>query len=311
MDDLLTPLKIIKANEEQTRKPLLDIVEESRPIREPKRRRISISSPDEVLQILKSQPGHDDVLDVIEYLHNSIGSSEFNIKRPSPQAAQVLNVLATTTIPDHWTNLQAATNNGVSGTQTVEQQSAKLLECLTSAAGIGALLTQIKTLLRGTGESEGKPSSQDSTTIKDLLLVLQRILETPQVIFLLWSDTISLIESKLQQQVIWRELISLIAGGKILSAASEAYQACKAMMDVGTDIWIADGSSYAEWLGREISSIIVKVKATELSATTQLFGRSLSLGYSGTVFEARSTKPALTLFRKTRRGDFVNTNDTR
>lgn len=285
MEDLLKPLKTVKiSSQDQPQKfTSNDLV-----AAETRRVRGAVSSPEDILQILKTQPDFDEVVQVIDYLQESATSKEgFNIKSPGPEAAQILNVLVSKTIPDHLRSFNDATVSKLTRKKKRHVASTPftgLIKCLCSVAGIGALIAQIKTSLR----QRDVPDSlaQNSSILKDLLSVLEGVFETPNFLFSLRSDIVAFVENHARRQVIWKEFISLVAAGKVLSIASEAYGAGRDAFSGDEEMWLANGSSYATWLGQEISATILKIDDSDQSAWKELcdlFQRSLSLGYSGTL----------------------------
>jgi telomere length regulation protein len=162
-----------------------------------------------------------------------------------------------------------------------------MLQCISSVAGIGAMTAQIKTLLQ---DSEATVSQAKqvtySSTLKDMLSVLQAIFETPNFLHYVHSDLHAFVETVARRQVIWKEFISLVAAGRVLSTASQAYSICKDDFTNDEDLWLVSGSRYAVWLGREICNMISKIEEPDEEAwrdLSALFLRSLSLGYSGNI----------------------------
>lgn len=78
----------------------------------------------------------------------------------------------------------------------------------------------------------------------------------------------------------WRELVSLVTSGKIISVAAQADE----VLSVGTNLhakkWTGDGHEYAKWLGRGIAILAARAKAS-MPGLADLLGKSFSLGYSG------------------------------
>lgn len=283
MEDLLKPLKTVKIlSQDQPQKfTSNDLV-----AAEIRRVRGAGSSPEDVLQIFKTQPDFDEVVQVINYLQESVTSEEgFNIRSPGPEAAQILNVLVSKTIPDHLRSFDDASVSKLTRKKKRYVASTPfmgLIKCFSSVAGIGALTAQIKTSLRQRDVPDGL--EQNSSILKDLLSVLEGVFETPNLLFSIRSDIVAFIENQARRQAIWKEFISLVAAGKVLSIASEAYSASRDAFSGDEEMWLANGSSYATWLGREITATILKIDDSEQSAwkdLCDLFQRSLSLGYSG------------------------------
>lgn len=83
-----------------------------------------------------------------------------------------------------------------------------------------------------------------------------------------------------QSDKYWREVISLVTSGKILSAAAQADEALSAGTTVHAKPWISDGHEYSRWLGRAIADMAVGEKIP-MKALVDLLRSSFSLGYTG------------------------------
>lgn len=107
----------------------------------------------------------------------------------------------------------------------------------------------------------------------------------------LWDSTTALI----QNQHVWKETLSLVATGRVLSVSAQAEQVLSAgEAEVGRrKVWCSSGKEYAAWLGRGVVKLC-KDEASELSAengaedmekaveaAAQLWGKSLGLGQNG------------------------------
>src|SRR5215471_9467226 len=151
MDDILTAVKTIDNRQESdisiSRDGNLSPSENETPCGAAIEKR-DISSPESILGILKSSPGHSQVVEVLNFLDPSRTSENaFNITVPSPMAAQILHVLISTTIPDHWSSLGLEDDESPSDRGLKSKPKAVLLRCLSSVAGIGAVMIHIRTLL--------------------------------------------------------------------------------------------------------------------------------------------------------------------
>ena len=235
--------------------------------------------PDDARIILKSQPDHEDLIAVLHYLEFGIErKDDFNVRANSPKAAQILNVLATVTIPDHWARLC------VSPLSKDDVRTKKaLLACLMSVAGIGALTSQIK-IAAAASVSQGEASTA-TLVLQELLSVLAALLESSKSLFVLLKDVFSLNEKPSQRHVVWQELVSLLAGGKVLSAAGEAaFVISKSSSTAESDTWLGDGRKFSKWLAANIANVLAALTINEeesWSMMAQMFRRSLSLGHSG------------------------------
>lgn len=85
---------------------------------------------------------------------------------------------------------------------------------------------------------------------------------------------------------LWKELISLVTSGRILSAAAQAEQLLHDSNAERDKHWFSDGQQYAAWLGRGIAQLTenldVAHSASAFKELSSLLSKSFSLGYTGT-----------------------------
>lgn len=258
------------------------------------------------IDLLKSRPTTDDlstILAALDPFNASRDAQGFDIRIPSPATAQILQVLVSTTIPDHWRTLNAK------GKKPKDAKTrAALLRCLSSVPGIGSLVAQLRSLIATaratTKQTEG---SSSKLIIRDILSICAALLEPKDFLFRLKSDISLFYDHQTRQQVAWRELVSLIAGGKVLSTAAEALTLVEDSVSLRSISWVGDGSRYTSWLGGNIAYLISKLSTDaekDWSSVALLTGRSLSLGYSGTSLAISQPKrtalttPQIILLRK-------------
>ncbi|EDN08116.1 predicted protein [Histoplasma mississippiense (nom. inval.)] len=285
MDELLTAVKAVENREElSVSKPPRTSV----PTKEEKcsSHPSTINSLEEVLHTLKSSPDKRRVVQVLGFLDPAQGlGGGFNITAPTAQAAQILHIVITTTIPDHWGGLGDEDSPAPEGDHKPKPKAA-LLRCLSSLAGIGALVAHLRSLLSKQDSLPSEKRSGNKIVIQDLITVLSLVLKPPDLLFNLYVNISSNIERPAQRQIMWKELISLLAAGKVLSVAAESLLTIKDIKLPGSIHWIGDGNMYASWLGRCISRMASKVQSTDLDCwnyLAQFVGRSLSLGYPAQV----------------------------
>ncbi|KAL1884498.1 telomere binding protein [Paecilomyces lecythidis] len=238
------------------------------------------SSPDYILEVLKSKPDHDQLFDVLKNLDpsNSSRSANIDIRVPGPTTALILQQLVSTTVPDHWSALQDS-----QGHKTKDHKlRAVLLRCLCSIPGISAIVTQLRSILSVQGTQREKDSGR-SLVIRDLISVLSALLKPKDALFRIHTDLSSTYNKQVQRQIAWRELTSLIAAGRVLSTAAEALASVRTLDSLDGITWVGEGSSYASWLGQSISTFISKIHSDDQDSWKSiglLVGRALSLGYT-------------------------------
>ncbi|PGH30488.1 telomere length regulation protein [[Emmonsia] crescens] len=288
MDELLIAVKTVGNREELTVSQPPRPRESSSPPQEEKGlcQQIEINSLEEALQALKSSPDKHHVVQVLAFLDPSQAPENgFNITTPSALAAQILHSLITTTIPDHWSSLGNDNTTDPEGGHKHKPKAA-LLRCLSSVAGIGALVAHLRLLLAKQDSLQSEKRGGNKLIIQDLITVLSSVLKPPDVLFNTYMNISSKIERPAQRQIMWKELISLLAAGKVLSVASEGLLTIKDLKTPRSIHWIGDGNLFASWLGRCISHMVSKVQPTDSDGwnyLAQFIARSLSLGYTAQV----------------------------
>jgi telomere length regulation protein len=243
---------------------------------------LSETLPDDAREILKGQPDHENLVAVLRYLRFGIeGKHDFNLRASGPKASQILNVLVTVTIPDRWQSL-----NSKPGSKENKEVRKMFLSCLTCVAGLGALHAEIRRL----AALSMPTNSGQSLMLKDAIDVLANVLYPSSFVETVLGDTLTLHPKPAQKHVLWQELSSFVAGGKILSAVAQAFPLAEFTTDEKIAEWLADGTRYIKWLARNICHAAAKVAVAEGEAwpmLTQLLKRGLSLGHSGESSVAR------------------------
>lgn len=247
------------------------------------REKIKIESPDDVKRVLRSQPGIEQLSEALHWLDGTSlcdGDDGFNIKAPSPKASQIISSIVSEVVPNYWIVLE--------GTKERDQIQLRkiLVRNLTSVAGIGAISSRLHVLLKEFA-SQGKPEKANNVQhVEELVRVLERILEKDNLLLTLWSDLNLHVASEPKRIVSWKELVSLLAGGRILSLAAEADRIInEASSSIRDQTWLADGNKFAKWLGRNFVYAIDRLPKDDQEqqkGITQFFSRALTLGYIGT-----------------------------
>lgn len=220
---------------------------------------------DDAREILKSQPGAEDVEAVLLFIQYGIdGRHDFDIRITSSEASLLVHALVTSTLPNLWPGL-AATK--LSKSDLVIKQI--LMASLFSLTGISAILEQIRKHSR-------RALSQDSI-IKTYVDFLATLLHGSNSILQLLRDSDRLYEKDVQSRLSWQGIVALIAGSKILSTvaslpADESWSAS----------WLFQGREYTRWLARNIVKASIDIDALNDQAwyrLGQLFRKALMLGY--------------------------------
>lgn len=278
MEDLLTPLTTtIITRKEKSPEPHL--IEVGQAQQNSGLSHGTIDSKEDALKALQSKPSLDLLIRVLQFLDLSTTKSDgFNIKSPSPAAAQLVFVLVSGIVPDYWPLLSDPSHI---------KERHLLLRCLKSVSGIGAIIAHLRLCLdarAGPKVDENFERSGTPRTIRDLLNLLEALIHKNDLVSTIWNDVVPF-NSKTSQRNLWKEFVSIVGGGRILSLAAETYQVLREQgSDIEDTTWLSSGDEYLRWIGRNVIHMLTDSKAEEpgnLRPLAPLLGKSLSLGYSG------------------------------
>lgn len=237
----------------------------------------SLSSPEDILQVLRSQPDLDQLIAALNALHSHAFGPQFNIHAPGPLQSQIINTFITNTIPDFWSTLDA-------------KCAQTLVSCLSNVAGFNAILARVRLLSSETGMSQAG-QRQGASNVKVLLDVMQTLFKGKYVISLVYTNLSSSVPQKLKRDIIWKDLVNMLGTGKVVSIVAQALDHAKATQKTMgvrlSDMWLANGSEYATWLGLNMGLMLVNAPdhgaGHVVSATAQLLTKSFSFGYSNSI----------------------------
>ena len=272
MDDLLFPSRsrLISEPEDQL-KPSAPLVQVER------EQNIVLKDQEDILKILNSKPDSKTLTKCLKWLASTKNESGFDIRQPGPLAAQVINVLVNDIVTDYWHIWKS--NSSSDGLKARKL----LLQCLTSVAGIGAILIRLRALISDT-EGSQKERKLDADLPSELLDLLADLLKGDDVVDGIWKRIYQSSATPIQKQLVWKELVALLAAGRVLSVAAEVSNRQRTS-NSGTleSSWLASGPLYSEWLGRSIRFIAFREEQPpdQRKAIIHLFGKSLTLGYTG------------------------------
>lgn len=236
----------------------------------------SIFSPEQALEILKQQPTEKSFAAVMRYLEDGIHKKHnFSLHIPSAPAAQILNVLVANTIPDRWDILNS--NTASRANKSIRKS---LLLCMSSVAGIGALVTRIRSLLESPQISKARSSQH--IIFKDIVSFFRNVVVQKTFVKDLQHRTQSSVGKPGQAQALWTEATSLLAGSKILNVFLEA----SAMPELKDQIpsWLQDPKEYCGWLGVNVAYAVISLAPVTEEAwkmLANLLKRALSLSHKG------------------------------
>lgn len=295
MDELLTPVTTTYLKPKKDHEPLFTEVKQTRHTVKVETKQ-AIASPNDVLDILKSQPDYESLIEVLHYLTNS-QKSGFRLQVPSPQSAGIIQLLVAEIAPNYWTLLSEDTAGGGTEIGASPLREAELfLQCLRNVTGINALITQLRTLIQESqlsGKGARRPDIELNLGI--LLDILATVLRGDDTVHALWSTSTGELTDKMSIRGQSQQLVSVITNGRIVSVAAEASNIVgRDKLHVNTQ-WIADGLELSKWIGRNVASWArLSPTSDALRACYNLYQRGTSLGYSGMwIAGSISTKSSL------------------
>ena len=247
------------------------------------KRKVSLDNPEDALDILRSKPDHQELSRVLRWLKSTVDHREaFNIKVPGPKASEIIYILISDIIPIYWV---IKNNNTIFGQS---RENNLLVYCLSSVAGLGAIVSRLRLLLsrlkdpRGQSDVSGTRKTQP---VEVLLDVLEAIIGNDGFITSIWNPINACILQPSHKSLQWKEFISLVGSGKVLSTASEATATLNnSESGISTGSWVGDGRQYAAWLGSNVQHMLGALIAGDLEGLkmlSQLLRKALTLGYTG------------------------------
>lgn len=282
MDGLLVPLQ--SESKLQVKEDLLRVTAPQTQNHE--KGYVSINSPEDALEALRSKPDLTLLAKILRWL--TIDSDKehiFTFKRPSSKTVQILYALVNDIVPDYWQLLNAE------GTFGHPKEKRMLVTCLRSVAGIGAVISCLRRLITQLKDSPSQtkiPLAARAQPMYDLLEMLEVVLNGENSIWSIWRDIDTCTEVSSQKALQWKELLSLLASGRLLSITSEAIRSLNdTNLTIQDSSWVGDGIRYSSWLGSNVQFMNKELPANDIEgrkALSQLFSKALNLGYKGLHF---------------------------
>ena len=274
MDDFLTPVSTTKVKHiDQVKAPSREH-ESITNAGNSDAKVVTIDNPHTVLEAIKNQPSFESLCDALEFLAREIERKDgFHPMLLDPVAANIIHQFVHTTIPDYWQTLRE---------RAVQRK--QLVRCLQNPSGIGNILTRLRSLTADCREKKPTGNGRDSASqIADLLHVLEEILRADESLSQVWRDMATHSQNDAQRKMMWKEFVTQTASGRIISLSAEAEDVLKPQNLTRSASWLANGSNYASWLGRNMADLMsrVRVDAQFTIALLEVCSKSLTLGYLG------------------------------
>ena len=274
MDDLLSPVKTTKTQSKHLESKKILTVEANKastiPLVE------ELRSPEQAIIILQSRPSLKALVNVLRWLHGSTSNrADFNIHCPSPKAAQIIHLLVNDVLPSYWSSLRREAKD-------------LLVLTLSNLAGISAIVTRMRFLSdcnNDHGEQGLIKEDEKARFLEDLLSVLDATLKRDSFILFLWTNLAAIYPDSMHRWISWKEVVALLASGRLLSTASQADDVvAKTASTTRQRSWLADGSRYSSWIGRNLGYLLVSSEKTDgdrRKAWVHMLQRALTMGHPG------------------------------
>lgn len=276
MDNFLTPVATLRSGEKNTKKLIQEV--------KPATQRKPPTSPEDALETLRNKPEYDSLMSVLRYLSNrqQPEPAGFDIRRPSPISAQLVQVLVSETVPNYWAILKEDSPTAKHSTQGL------LLSCLRSIAGINAVLSRLgATIQEARSESSARSGGKRpdlSLDLSVLLDLLHSLLKEGDCVLSIWNSATAGTYKRGRLRPIEQELLALFGSGKIVSLAAEA----EALVREGSSkkdadgYWIGNALQYTQWIGENLANSLLSDSASDVAKFfSGLFAKALGLGHSG------------------------------
>ncbi|KAK4888570.1 telomere binding protein [Elasticomyces elasticus] len=281
-DGALTAVRTIKAKQAPE-------VAKDKIIPSPKLDRIDVTTPQQALHVLRSQPDITALLATLRKL-SSTTFPDFYLAAPGPLQAQIVNSIVSDIVPTFWPTFD-------------RNERLLLVRCLRKTTGINGLLARLRISSGSPGVEKGKAHPQHAYFIE----IFSQVLEGHLLVRDVFSDLHNAVADKTRRDVALKELVTLLGSGKIISTIAQAEDAAQSSLggSAGQSSWLARGSSYATWLGINIASLFHQTHDDSGESYEQitrhggqLLAKSLTLGYpsalakgliSGAVLQGKKT----------------------
>ncbi|OAA67597.1 Telomere length regulation protein [Cordyceps fumosorosea ARSEF 2679] len=243
-----------------------------------------ITSLDEAVELLKSQPDYHSLISSLQFLCDN---SDTITAKPSPQSAAVIHLLVTEITPNYWTLLLESSASSSDGSISEDNDASLLLRSLSNVAGLNATVAHINSLLVESRQRKKDVSSQDiHLHLQTFLDVTASLLRRPGAIRQIWTESVLGLPDAAMRKLQSQTLNSLLASSRVLSTASEASSVIGVDRLKTTSKFITDGAEYVKWIATNIASW-AQVASTdlELRSCYDILQRSMSLGYQKTLVQ--------------------------
>jgi telomere length regulation protein len=240
----------------------------------------AVRSPEDALQLFRSEPDTDSLLSTLKRL-STVNSLQvgFDIHSPSPVGAQIVNTIVSSIVPTFWSALE-------------EQDRALITAALLNVAGLNSVIARIQLLISQTKNSKAK---DHLPALQDVFGVANSLFTGDDRVSTLWAGLWRSTQDKMKRDLAWKECSSLLGSGKVSNVLAEAEDVLRSSgNDHAAKSPIANAHQYATWLGSNLAQSLDlddhEDREESRSAVAILFARSLSLGQPVALMRATHTK---------------------
>ncbi|KAI7201271.1 hypothetical protein D0869_04576 [Hortaea werneckii] len=202
------------------------------------KRDIGCTSPEDALQILRSQPDTETLITTLSQLQSGHGFAKvFTLAHPGPLQGQIVNTLVTVITPTFWTSLDA-------------KDRLIFVKCLSNITGLNAVIARLRAL-------SNDSAADKSHELQDLLNLADLLLQGDDFLLELWKDLIASGSEGVKLTLAWKELANVLGSARIVGIAAQAEDMVwQSKGKVRTkSLWLANSAEYCNWIGRNIASL--------------------------------------------------------
>ncbi|KAF2164334.1 hypothetical protein M409DRAFT_56612 [Zasmidium cellare ATCC 36951] len=286
MADFMTAVKTVHKTNDEPRDPILtpistQAVQDEKPEPKPtagvddaeKKTFASITSPEDALQYLRSQPDADGLIRVLRRLSTRHGLSDnFDLHAPGPLQAQIINTIVTSVVPTFWSAFD-------------KNDKLLLLACLRNAAGANALVARAKLLCDDLSRSRPEDANYEELAV--ILSAINQVFKPDDIALVVWSGLAEEVDNEVKRQLAWKDFVGLIASGKLVTTVARTEDTLKTKESISqTTSSFSSGAETSAWLGRNVAAFVQQSGNESLdhpdacSASGLLLSKSFGLGYA-------------------------------
>lgn len=228
-----------------------------------------VTTAEDALSLLRCSPSSTQLGNILDYLIAPAEDGHMEIHSPTPTSSQIVKILVDITIPNFWPAIS-----------NVEKR--KLVKCLRSVLGMRGIVARMSLLAAESTDGmatvfEGNKRDR----YRELVEVLAQVMGKTTLLWEVWRTVfLSSKEGRLRGEILWKEFVGMISGGKVLGVGAAAVattgvrgEEANVGMQEGRVTragnegeekrddaeWIGDPNVYATWLGNGVVTMAEKL----------------------------------------------------